>query len=206
MILTRLNMGNKLNLCVFLLFFWFIHSKAKDNDLNNCSVYYYKCELISKQHQQSWLLAATSKKNIIDKLNFNDEDSFIASFNKCTCPCDFSEYGILRYTAEEKKQDEFEHIDSLYWCSKDLYDNSKSPEYQILLGDSSVLYVQLYKIRCVCWWNKRIVLSSRNPPFRYYENYSVKGMNTILNIQSINRIKFQKRWLKNKRVTFHDEN
>ncbi|MBO4674458.1 MAG: hypothetical protein J5616_08945 [Bacteroidaceae bacterium] len=183
---------------LFLFAVAFPVSYAQNKDFSHGDWYFYDGVLGGKKHnerfQVSWLIPGISERNMLHDMDFSSEDCFIYSFNELTYYIEYKEYGFMRLMQEWNDYDHSSHWDSIYWDVKHIIDAVDVPEYKIVLGDSTDLYLKIYKLNGEYWKNKRIALSSRNPYYdKYYKDYKLKGMYTLINLYSAKGVAIKKR-------------
>lgn len=190
-------MGCRFFVILFLLAVSFPVSFAQNRDVTHGDRYYYSMWLAGEKHNDrfgiSWLLPGLSDRDILCDMDFSNEDNFIAVFYELTHYIEVHENGFMRLMREWNDWDNASHWDSVYWDMKDMIDSVKVPEYMVVLGDSTVLYLKIFKLNGEYWKNNRLALNTRNPLPRYYEATKGKGMYTLINLYSAKGVTIEKR-------------
>lgn len=190
-------MGCRFFVILFLLAVAFPASFAQERDVTRGEKYFYGCCLEGKKHCDRfmipWEIPGVSNRDILQEMDFCNEDDFITRFYDLTHYVEYGQYGFMRLMREWNDWDNSAHWDSVYWDMKDVVDAVKVPEYKVVLGDSTVLYLKIFKLNGEYWKNSQLALSSSNPLPRYYEATKGKGMYTLINLYSAKGVTIKKR-------------
>ncbi|MBR6198065.1 MAG: hypothetical protein IKQ72_10750 [Bacteroidaceae bacterium] len=176
-------------------------SYAQERVVTHGDMYFFYGILGGKKHNErfqiSWLIPGMSNRNILKDMDFSNEDDFIYRFNDLTYYIDYGQSGLVRLMKEWNEFDNYSKWDSIYWNVKDIFKSVKVPEYKIILGDSTELYLKVYKLNGEYWKNDKLFIGSRNPyRSKYYQSAESKGMYTLINLYSAKGVTLKKRQIK----------